>query len=71
MFANKYLRNQLSLLSKKRSFEILFPPSGLSGDNAIMIAMAGFWKAHQKGFTSPEELTAISNWSIDENYQKL
>ena len=71
VFANKYLRNQLSLLSKKRSFEILFPPSGLSGDNAIMIAMAGFWKAHQKGFTSPEELTAISNWSIDENYQKL
>ena len=71
VFANSYLRNQLKLFSEKESIELLFPPIGLSGDNAIMIAMAGFWQASHDKWTSAEELTAVSNWSIDENYQKL
>lgn len=65
VLANAYLRSKLETLSQEKGVEILFPSPRLSGDNAIMIAMAGYFKAEQKQYVHPDKLTAISSWSID------
>jgi N6-L-threonylcarbamoyladenine synthase len=64
VIANQHLRNALQDLINKRGKSILFPTPQLYGDNAIMIAMAGFWQVDQKSFVDPINIVAKSNWSI-------
>ncbi|MFA7285220.1 MAG: tRNA (adenosine(37)-N6)-threonylcarbamoyltransferase complex transferase subunit TsaD [Candidatus Paceibacterota bacterium] len=44
--ANKHLKNEINKMLKKLDFEtqVFFPKKELTGDNSIMIAMAGFLK---------------------------
>lgn len=39
--ANKYLRSEMKNVTKK-DIKLMFPPTGLSGDNSIMIGIAGY-----------------------------
>ena len=40
--ANKYLRSEMTKLAKKEKVKLLFPPQELTGDNSIMIGIAGY-----------------------------
>ncbi len=40
--ANRYLQTQFNIDAKKNKYKILWPGKGLTGDNALMIALAGF-----------------------------
>ena len=40
--ANKYLRQEMAKLAKKEKIKLLFPPQELTGDNSIMIGIAGY-----------------------------
>jgi N6-L-threonylcarbamoyladenine synthase len=40
--ANKHLRNELDKLAKKEKVKLLFPLQELTGDNSIMIGIAGY-----------------------------
>ena len=39
--ANRHIQQALIAVAESRSIPILFPPGGISGDNALMIALAG------------------------------
>jgi len=40
--ANKYLKSEMVKLAKKEKVKLLFPPQELTGDNSIMIGIAGY-----------------------------
>jgi N6-L-threonylcarbamoyladenine synthase len=40
--ANKYLRSEMAKLAKKEKIKLLFPPKELTGDNSVMIGIAGY-----------------------------
>ena len=42
--ANKRLRNKLQAATKKEGLTFRMPPISLTGDNAVMIAVAGYYK---------------------------
>ena len=44
--------------------QVQAPSLTLALDNALMIAMAGFWQAKAKDFTSPNEITAEPNLKL-------
>jgi N6-L-threonylcarbamoyladenine synthase len=46
--ANKELRKQLKKKAEKSGIELLAPPIALSTDNALMIALAGYWRRKEK-----------------------
>jgi N6-L-threonylcarbamoyladenine synthase len=46
--ANKELRKQLKEKAKKSRIDLLSPPVALSTDNALMIALTGYWKKKEK-----------------------
>jgi N6-L-threonylcarbamoyladenine synthase len=64
--ANKKIRDMLKNLCKEKSFNAIFPPNNLCGDNAAMIAMVGLEKFKLKQF---DELNypAKPRWPLDEN----
>ena len=62
--ANKKIRAGLESLSKKESFESIFPPIKLCGDNAAMIAMVGLEKFKLKKF-SKLDYPAKPRWPLD------
>lgn len=41
VIANSHIRSSLETLARERGIAILLPPPGISGDNAVMIALAG------------------------------
>jgi len=41
--ANKHLQNELEIVSKKNNFEVYYPVKEITGDNALMIAIAGYF----------------------------
>lgn len=41
VIANTHIRSALETIARERGIAILLPPPGISGDNAIMIALAG------------------------------
>lgn len=41
--ANSYLRSELNKVSKKEKFKLFFPEKSLTTDNALMIAIAGYF----------------------------
>ncbi len=63
--ANKKLRNMFEKLCKQESFEPIFPPINLCGDNAAMIAMVGLEKFKKKQFNDLN-YPAKPRWPLDE-----
>jgi N6-L-threonylcarbamoyladenine synthase len=65
--ANKKLREALTVAVQTDLPEtnIHLPPQGYSMDNGAMIAVAGYYQALNKNFTSWETLAANPNWRID------
>lgn len=43
---------------------VLFPKPELATDNAIMIALAGYFRANRRLFSAPEDLKAAGNWRL-------
>jgi N6-L-threonylcarbamoyladenine synthase len=54
VIANEYIRENLTEVTKELDVKALFPTKGLSTDNAIMIAMAGYFNTfHTKAVVNP------------------
>ena len=60
------LRDTLAFAVKKFNPSILFhaPDIKLTGDNAVMIAIAGTFRAQQKDFVDPLSLSANPNMRL-------
>jgi N6-L-threonylcarbamoyladenine synthase len=61
--ANVYIRERLSaaLAEKDASATLLVPPPSLATDNALMIALAGYFHAQRGQFADPAALAANGN----------
>lgn len=66
--ANQKLRLTLNQEVKKinQSAKYLMPASQYSMDNAAMIAVAGYYRASQKKYTSWQDIQANPNWKIND-----
>ena len=64
--ANKKVRKVLTNLCKEESFEAIFPPINLCGDNAAMIAMVGLEKFKLNQFSELDH-PAKPRWPLDED----
>ncbi len=64
--ANKEIRNMLVNLCKEESYEPIFPPIELCGDNGAMIAMVGLEKFKLNKFDNLN-FPAKPRWPLDEN----
>jgi N6-L-threonylcarbamoyladenine synthase len=62
--ANAHLRARLTQEAEKIDCAVLFPPKDLSTDNAVMIAMAGYARAHSARYAVPEDIRAQGNLSL-------
>ena len=64
--ANRRLRLELARKLKRRFPEIEYAPPNLAycGDNAAMIAAAGYFHAKRRDFTPWEKLDADPNWEL-------
>ena len=64
--ANKHLQREfVKRLGEKVPYvEINFPPTGLTGDNGVMIGLAGFYRAQRQEFVEPGTLIADGNLSL-------
>ena len=63
--ANKKIRTMLINLCKEESYQSIFPPMELCGDNAAMIAMVGLEKFKLKQFDNLD-YPAKPRWQLDE-----
>lgn len=60
--ANTFIRAQLAeRLKSYGDVQLLIPPPALATDNALMIALAGYFHAAKQEFTAPENLSAHGN----------
>ncbi len=64
--ANKKIREVLTSLCKEESFDAIFPPIHLCGDNAAMIAMVGLEKFKLNQFNDLN-YPAKPRWPLDED----
>ena len=62
--SNKSIRNNLIKLSRSKDFTIIFPPSKLCTDNAVMIAWAGI-KHYQKKSKGNFNVESSARWPLD------
>ncbi|MFA6537462.1 MAG: tRNA (adenosine(37)-N6)-threonylcarbamoyltransferase complex transferase subunit TsaD [Patescibacteria group bacterium] len=64
--ANTFLKNSLQKIISDRlpKVKFLFPETKMSGDNAAMIAVAGFIQAKKKNYISPLKLKADPNLEL-------
>ena len=64
--ANTYIREQLkdALEAEGNPAKLLVPPPELATDNALMIALAGYFRALKKDFTEPSKLAANGNLKL-------
>ena len=63
--ANKHLQKELKKKLKGGKIKILFPQKDFTGDNAAMIAAAGYFKAVEGKFAKPANLKASGRLSLD------
>ena len=63
---NAITRNMFEKLCKQESFEPIFPPINLCGDNAAMIAMVGLEKFKKNQFNKLD-YPAKPRWALDES----
>ena len=68
--ANKKIRDMLINLCKDKSYEPIFPPIELCGDNAAMIAVVGLEKFKLKQFNNLD-YPAKPRWPLDEKAKFL
>jgi N6-L-threonylcarbamoyladenine synthase len=59
--ANTYIRYELSKKLATISCQLLLPPPALATDNALMIALAGYFHAQRQEFADPAALSASGN----------
>ncbi len=59
--ANAHLRTRLTEASAETSGTVLFPPNNLSTDNAVMIALAGYFAALEHKTAEPGTIRATGN----------
>ena len=64
--ANKKIREVLTNLCEEESFEAIFPPIILCGDNAAMIAMVGLERFKLSQFSEIDH-PAKPRWPLDED----
>jgi N6-L-threonylcarbamoyladenine synthase len=64
--ANTYIREQLAqaLAAKDASATLLVPPGSLATDNALMIALAGYFHAQKGEYADPAGLAADGNLGL-------
>ena len=62
--ANRQLRKVLESKAAELGIVIHFPSKELTTDNAIMIALAGFYRAIREDIIEPDSLTANGNRSL-------
>ena len=64
--ANKYIKERLTKLLKNEhgGVPLLTPPKGLTGDNALMIALAGIYRAQSGEYEKEENLQAHANLTL-------
>lgn len=64
--ANEHIRHRLAetLAEAGNSAQLLIPPPELATDNAIMIALAGYFHALKNEFAEPENLKATGNLTL-------
>ena len=64
--ANTYIRHRLAeaLVDIVIPARLLVPPPALATDNAIMIALAGYFHALKKEFADPVNLSAKGNLKL-------
>jgi N6-L-threonylcarbamoyladenine synthase len=64
--ANAHIRKEFEqTLTEKLSYvSVDFPPAGLTGDNGVMIGIAGFYRAQREEFIEPGTLIADGNLSL-------
>lgn len=67
--ANTYIRSRLAeaLAEEGNVAKLLVPPPELATDNALMIALAGYFHALNKEFADNETLSAYGNLKLGEN----
>ena len=59
--ANKNIRKRLSEELEKADVKLFVPPPAFATDNALMIALAGYFHSEKEGFTNPDLLCAEGN----------
>lgn len=64
--ANEYIRNEFSHKLRATNCKLFLSPPEHATDNAIMIALAGYFRALRKEFADPKELKANGNWLLTE-----
>jgi N6-L-threonylcarbamoyladenine synthase len=64
--ANTHIRRELARALEKHAShaQLLVPPPDLATDNALMIALAGYFRATKNQFESPENLVAQGNLKL-------
>ncbi len=64
--ANTHIRSELqeALAQAGNPANLLIPPPELATDNAIMIALAGYFKAERSEFSEPDSLVATGNLKL-------
>ena len=67
--ANSRLRERLKEEGLREGLRVLFPPKGLSIDNAAMVAGLG-GALFKKGYRSDLSFTALPNWNIETSGQR-
>ena len=65
--ANTFIRAELAakLAQRDASAALLVPAPEFATDNALMIAIAGYFHAFKKDFTLPEAISAIGNLRLE------
>jgi N6-L-threonylcarbamoyladenine synthase len=64
--ANAHIQKSFSetLANKLPAVDFRVPPAGLTGDNGVMIGIAGFYRAQRQEFVDPGTLIANGNLSL-------
>ncbi len=65
--ANEFIRERLAtrIMNEGSVVRFLTPTKDMATDNAIMIALAGYFRALNKKFVSPEEIKATGNLRLE------
>lgn len=56
--ANMYIKRQLRARGEREGIQLLISPLEFTGDNAVMIALSGYFHAQKKEFSAPENIIA-------------
>ena len=68
--ANVYIKEQLNKTLEEYGAKLFVPPPEFSTDNALMIALAGYFRAQKKEFADPATLRANGNWRLGSHFLK-